>query len=120
MDQLVTLTLVSTQTSTTLTTQSVVNQSELYSHVYNYARASRITQHDETHFCRECVNNGTCDLTTRDSVSTFLGMKMKVDPKPLVQIVATAAAALPMTTQITLHEIFTTPSIEFDLGYSGP
>lgn len=39
-------------------------QSELYSHVYGYARASRITPHDEAHFYRECANKGTCDRTT--------------------------------------------------------
>jgi len=39
-------------------------QSELYSHDYGYARASRTTPHDEAHFYRECANKGTCDRTT--------------------------------------------------------
>jgi len=39
-------------------------QSELYSHNYGYARATRTTEHDEAHFYRECANKGTCDRTT--------------------------------------------------------
>jgi hypothetical protein len=39
-------------------------QSELYSHNYGYARATRIAPHDEAHFYRECANKGTCDRTT--------------------------------------------------------
>jgi len=39
-------------------------QSEMYSHNYGYARASRITEHDEAHFYRECANKGVCDRTT--------------------------------------------------------
>merc|ERR1712072_430664 len=39
-------------------------QSEMYSHNYGYARATRTTEHDEAHFYRECANKGTCDRTT--------------------------------------------------------
>jgi len=39
-------------------------QSEMYSHVYGYARKDRKTYHDEAHFYRECANKGTCDRTT--------------------------------------------------------
>jgi len=39
-------------------------QSELYSHNYGYARATRTTTHDEAHFYRECANKGICDRTT--------------------------------------------------------
>jgi len=39
-------------------------QSEMYSHNYGYARATRTTTHDEAHFYRECANKGTCDRTT--------------------------------------------------------
>jgi len=44
--------------------QIAAGQSELYSHVYGYARATRKTPHDEAHFWRECANKGTCDRTT--------------------------------------------------------
>jgi len=36
----------------------------MYHHNYGYARATRITEHDEAHFYRECANKGTCDRTT--------------------------------------------------------
>jgi len=39
-------------------------QSEMYSHNYGYARATRTTEHDEAHFYRECANKGICDRTT--------------------------------------------------------
>merc|ERR1712224_322206 len=39
-------------------------QSEMYSHNYGYARATRTTPHDEAHFYRECANKGICDRTT--------------------------------------------------------